>query len=96
MLFLLPKFAMLNSPNSAYYARIMPHYAHYTYYAESNAGIFRLALGAGAPHRRGRAAPPRRDAGQALSTVPFQLSQPTVVGQLPVISWTKQLPVVLK
>jgi hypothetical protein len=57
MLFILPKFPMLNSPNSAYYARITPHYAQFclrfqalcqytrfAYYAESNAGTFRLAL----------------------------------------------------
>ena len=54
----LPKFPMLNSPNSAYYARII------AYYAKSNAGIFRMALESGAaqarpPHARAACPPPR-------------------------------------
>jgi len=53
----LPKFPMLNSPNSAYYARII------AYYAKSNAGIFRMALESGAaqarpPHARAACPPP--------------------------------------
>ena len=65
MLFLSPKFPERNCPNSDYYARIMPNYAdsfpkdfpalcgnfRFAYYAESNAGILRLALDRG----RGRA-----------------------------------------
>jgi hypothetical protein len=62
MHFLSPKKPMLNSPNSACDARIKPNYAQLCRlisqrrrrYAESNAGIFRLAL-AGGDH--GKAAP---------------------------------------
>ena len=74
MLSFQPKFPMLHSPNSAYYARIMPNYAQlclikfpayagnfrFAYYAKSNAGIFRLVL----PSRRCSRAP--RAAANAL------------------------------
>jgi len=58
MLFILPKFPMLNSQNSAYYARIMPNHAQLCRLIyRGHAGMFGLTL----PSGGGRAAAARPD-----------------------------------